>query len=211
MKRAVIFDFDGTIADSLPAFVQVFEDLTSRPERFTPSQVEELRDLSVLDLMKALHVSRWKAPLLLFRGRRMLRAHMTGITLHEGIAEVIKNLHADDIPLYVLSSNSTENVRNYLRHHKLIQYFMGVYGGASVFGKAPLILRLIQREKIDIAKSWYVGDEMRDVSAARAVGLHIASVSWGFNTHAALASKEPDVIVDTAKELQEAIESIWKK
>jgi phosphoglycolate phosphatase len=211
MKQAVIFDFDGTIADSLPAFVQVFEELTKRSERLTPDQIQELRDLSVPEFMSVLRVPKWKAPMLLFKGRRMLRAHMTGITLHEGMATVIKNLHADGIPLYVLSSNSTENVTRYLQHHKLSQYFNGVYGGASVFGKAPLILRLLRREKIAKTKSWYVGDEMRDVSAARAVGLHIASVTWGFNTHMALATKKPDVLVDTAPELQEAIEAIWKK
>lgn len=211
MKRAVIFDFDGTIAESLPAAIQVFEELTSRPERFTAEQIQGMRDLSVPELLATLRVSKWKIPLLLFRGRRMLRAHMKGIGVHNGVAAVIKQLHEDGIPLYVLSSNSTENVRNYLQHHHLIQYFTGVYGGASVFGKAPLILRLLQREKIAKTKSWYVGDETRDVSAARAVGLHIASVTWGYNTRAALATKKPDVLVDTAPELQEAIEAIWKK
>ncbi len=210
-KSAVIFDFDGTIADSLPAVIAVFEGLTKQPRHFTPQQVEALRDLSIPELMLELKVPKWKVPLLLLRGRRMIRQHLHGIVVHEGMANVIKTLHARGVPLHVLSSNSTENVRSYLRWHKLDSYFQGVYGGASLLGKAPRLLKLIDKERVDVANSWYVGDETRDVSAARSVGLHIISVDWGYNTRAALEVKGPDAVVSTAEALQAELERAWKK
>jgi phosphoglycolate phosphatase len=211
MKRAIIFDFDGTIADSLPAAIQVFEQLTKKPERFTAEQIAGFRDLSVPELLKALRIPKWKAPLLLIRGRKMLRDHLYGIDVHKGVADMLKQLYEQDIPLYVLSSNSTENVHSYLQRHKLAQYFSGIYGGASLLGKASLILKMLKKEHISLKGSWYVGDETRDVSAARAVGLHIVSVTWGYNTHMALETKHPDAIVDTAKQLQTVLERSWKK
>ena len=211
-KRAVIFDFDGTIADSLPAILAVFKDLTGQsPEQFTADEIELMRDLSVPDLMKRLGVPKWKMPYLLLRGRRLIGAHMHGIPVHPGMADTVKALHEHGIPLYVLSSNSTQNVQSYLRWHKLSDYFTGVYGGASLLGKAPRLLKLIEEGGLGVANSWYVGDETRDVSAAHAVGLHVASVSWGYNTRAALELKKPDAVVDTAAELLKELKRIWKK
>lgn len=210
-RGAVIFDFDGTIAESLPAVIQVFETLTKKPQKFTNQQIQEFRDLSVPELVKALKIPRWKAPLLLFRGRKLLRGHLKGIPLNPGMAEAIKALYAKGVPLYVLSSNSTENVHDYMEQHGLGQYFQAMYGNASLLGKAPRLLKLVDAEHLDVASTWYVGDEVRDVSAARSVGFKMAAVSWGYNTHAALATKEPDLLVDTPAELLKGIEASWKK
>ena len=169
--RGVIFDFDGTIADSWPAILEVAEQLMGRTEHYTEEEIAHYRDLPLPVVMKELKVSVWKVPILLFRGRRMLKAHMHGIPVHEGMDQELEWLHKKGVPLYVLSSNATENVRQYLAWHKLSHCFTGVYGGASVFAKAPMLLKLLDREGLDTAGSWYVGDETRDVSAARAGGL----------------------------------------
>jgi phosphoglycolate phosphatase-like HAD superfamily hydrolase len=210
-QQAVIFDFDGTIADSLRAVIDVFEDLTGRTERFTDAQIEAFRELSLPELVRELQVPKWKVPALLLRGRKMMHQHLHGIPVHRGMVEALERLHASDIPLFVLSSNSTENVESYLAWHKLSHLFTGVYGGASLLGKAPRLLKLIDEQRIDVTRSWYVGDETRDVSAARSVGLHSASVTWGYNTRAALERKRPDALVESANELVTKLESVWKK
>jgi phosphoglycolate phosphatase len=201
VKRAVIFDFDGTIADSLPAVVEVAESLTNRPEHFTKAEIENFRHLSLIELLVVLNISKWKVPSLLLRGRKMMREYLPDIPLHTGIDSVIRELHDKGDKLYILSSNSTENVQNYLDLHDLGKYFAGVYGGASLLGKAPRLNKLIANESVDVTQSWYVGDETRDVIAARAVGLKSMSVTWGYNSHQALQAKQPDAIADTTDEL----------
>jgi phosphoglycolate phosphatase-like HAD superfamily hydrolase len=210
-QSAVIFDFDGTIVDSMAAVVAVFEDLTGRHDEFSPEQIEGMRDLSLPELLKALHMPSWKVPMLMLRGRKMLGEHLQTVVVHKGVANALQKLHTDGIPMYVLSSNSTENVEMYLKRNKLDHYFKGAYGGASLLGKAPQLLKLIDRANIDVERSWYVGDETRDVSAARSVGLHVASVTWGYNTRAALEKKQPDALIDTAPALVKALERVWKK
>ncbi len=210
-KRAVIFDFDGTIADSWPTIMGVAEELMGRREHFSDEEIASLRDLSLSEVMKRLGIPKWKWPLLLFQGRRRLRAHLHDIPLHKGMADVLERLHKQGIPLYVLSSNSTENVQKYLRFHKLDRCFTAVYGGASVFGKAPRLLSLIQKEHVDHTTSWYVGDEVRDIHAAHTLRLKIVSVSWGLNTHGALVARRPEVVADSAAELLKVLETAWKK
>lgn len=198
----VIFDFDGTLVDSLPAVVKVFEELVGRKKRFTPEEIEKLRHLTLAQLAYELKIPRWKAPILLFRGRRMLRRHLRSIRLHEDIATIIKQLN-EQHRLYIVSSNSRQNIVKYLQWHELEDYFVEVYGGASMLGKAPKLNKLVHNEHLDPKETWYIGDEVRDVAAAKEVGVHAAAVTWGYNTQDALEGTSPEKIFATTKQLAE--------
>lgn len=199
--KAVIFDFDGTIVDSLAAVIQVVETITKRPTPFTEAEIAKLQHLDPLQIALSLGVQKWKIPWLLFRGRRMFRDHMQDVRIHEGMTELIQMLHANQVPMHVLSSNSTSNVEKYLSWHKLDTYFTSVYGGAGVLGKTRKLHRLFDEQKVEPAGSWYIGDETRDIIGAHGAGLRIISVSWGYNSRAALEHKNPEALVDSPTEI----------
>jgi phosphoglycolate phosphatase len=93
----------------------------------------------------------------------------------------------------------------------LDRYFVNIYGGAGLLGKARSLFKLFKREGVDPTTSWYIGDETRDIIGAHAAGLKIISVSWGYNSRQALLDKEPELLVDTPEELTKALKKIWKK
>lgn len=201
MKRAVIFDFDGTIVDSLSAVIKVFEDIAKHPRHLSPEEIAELQNKDLLQIALDLNIPKWKIPWLLVKGRRMFRQHMRSVKVHEGMPEVIQTLHKQGVVLFVLSSNSKSNVQKYLRWNNLDLYFKNVYGNAGLLGKARKLLILFKNEKISAEGNWYIGDETRDIIGAHAVGLKIISVSWGYNSRRALEDKGPDALVDTPADI----------
>lgn len=208
--KAVIFDFDGTIVDSLAAVIKVFEDISNRKTPFTKAEIERLQHKDPLQIALELNIPKWKIPWLIFRGRRMFRDHMRSVKVHEGVPGVIQALYDKKIPLYVLSSNSKSNVEKYLRWHHLESYFVKVYGGAGPFGKTRILRRLFKKEGVSRQGSWYVGDEVRDIAGAKGAGLKIVAVSWGFNSRQALLEKEPEELVDTPEQLLKVLTSKTK-
>lgn len=199
--RAVIFDFDGTIVDSLAAVIKVFEDVSRRPRRLTPDEIEALQNKDPLQVALDLEVPRWKIPWLFIKGRRMIRAHMRSIKVHEGMDEVIRSLHSDGVPLFVVSSNSKANVQKYLRWHDLDGMFTNIYGSAGWVGKTRKLHILFKNEGVNPGESWYIGDETRDIISGHAAGLKVLAVWWGYNSRSALENKKPDALVETPAEI----------
>jgi phosphoglycolate phosphatase len=66
--------------------------------------------------------------------------------------------------------------------------------GASLFGKAAKFRSVMRRARVDPARAIAIGDEVRDIEAARAVGIACGAVSWGYAAPDALAAPEPDVL-----------------
>lgn len=204
--RSVIFDFDGTIVDSLAAVIKVVETITKRKRPFSEGEIAELQHLDPLQIALKLGVKKWKIPWLLFKGRRMFRSHMRSVHVHEGITEVIAQLHAQNVQLYILSSNSKSNVQKYLQWHHLDGYFVNIYGNAGLLGKTRKLRTLFKNEHIESTGSWYIGDETRDIISSRAAGLRSIAVSWGYNSRAALANKKPDALVDTPSQILKVLQ-----
>jgi phosphoglycolate phosphatase len=207
LKPAVIFDFDGTIADTFKISIGIFEKMTKRDEVFSDEEIEHLRGLTGLHVLKELHIKPWLVPFMLIRGRSMMRRSLPSIAVFEGIKPLIAELYESGVPLYITSSNSTGNILEFLREQGMDQYFIRVYGNVSVFGKARVLRRVISGNKLDPARVTYIGDETRDVEAAKHVGIRCVSVTWGFNTAGLLKTHDPDAIANTPAELAALLRS----
>ena len=90
--------------------------------------------------------------------------------------------------------------------HQCQDYFDAIVGGVSLFKKAGELKKIKKQYSIDHNDIVYVGDETRDIIAAKKVGVRSVAVSWGYNSESALKDLQPDILVKTpeqlAKELQ---------
>lgn len=203
--KAVIFDFDGTIVDSLPGVIKVLEGFTRhRVSIHNEKDLAEYRQKSIIQLVRKMRVSQWKWPILALVGRRLFRHHLRSVTVHEGLPELIEKLHGH-VKLYVLSTNRVENIRKYLSWHGLEQYFTDIYGEASFFSKKRKMLQLLSREGLRPDDVWCIGDEVIDVKSAHAAGMKVVAVTWGYASRTGLIEHKPEAIVDTAEALSKIV------
>lgn len=180
MPKLMIFDFDGTLADSFGFFLSVQRTLAER-HGFRAVQADEVdaaRRLSTRALLKASGLRSWRVPLVAADFIGLMRA-APPVALFPGIAEVLKTLHAGGTRLAVVSSNSVENVQRALGP-ELSARFARIDGGAHLLGKQRALRGVLRGTGHAASHAVYVGDQVADWDAARAVGLPFAAVAWGY-------------------------------
>jgi phosphoglycolate phosphatase len=193
--RLVVFDFDGTLADSLSETIAVYND-----EADTAPDLPRLRAMRPWDVLRALHIPMWKVPLILAAVRRGMRDRIERVEPFAGVGAAVSGLRQAGARCAILSSNGRGNVERFLARHAMDE-FEWVQCGASAFGKASRLRSLLKSLKPLPAASCYVGDEVRDVVAAEEVGLRSVAVTWGYSSRSALEAARPDLLVDTPEQL----------
>lgn len=202
----ILFDFDGTICDDFKEAILILNKLSDEfgYRKVDANQLEEFREMGTRGILKNLHIPAYKLPFILTRARRELQEKIKEFRPIAGMPEVLSQLSAQKIILGIVTSNTEENVRTFLDRNKL-DYFRWFSTGSSIFGKSRLIKKLLKAEGIAPASTLYVGDETRDVEAARASKVKSAAVSWGFNSKEALALENPDFLIHEPKDLLDIV------
>jgi HAD superfamily hydrolase (TIGR01509 family) len=199
----ILFDFDGTIADSLLVLIKAFNRLA--PEFGCPqvslAQIPEIKNLSSREGLQKLAIPSWQMPFFLYRLRREVSRLALELQPIEGMPAVLIELHQRGHRLGIVTSNARSTVINFLDRQQLIQPFELIYAGQLLLGKARTLKRLVKRYQMDPKQVIYVGDETRDVEAARQAGLTMIAVSWGFNSATVLAKHQPDQLIDQPEQL----------
>lgn len=209
-QRAAVFDFDGTIADSLAEVVEVYNRIARDMGIPTVSAADgpRLRKMKPLEALRAYDIPVWKVPAITQAVRAGLRARIDAVQPFEGVHAAVQQLRAAGIRCFILSSNSSDNIRQFLARHGM-QEFELLSGGSSLFGKGPQLRKLIRHANLPDSEVFYVGDEVRDIVAAAEAGVRSVAVTWGYSDREALVAQRPDFLVDTPDELVRVLMQSW--
>lgn len=209
----IIFDFDGTIADTLDVVLKI---INRSAEEFgiTPLQPEDVKrfqNLSSREVVRQAEVPLFKLPFLLKRIKTELNREIHQLKLIPGMGEVLATLREQGHHLGIVTSNSHENVTTFLNIHNLASLFDFIHSGTTIFGKGRIIARILREKQLDPQEVVYVGDETRDIEAARKIAVKVVAVGWGFNSTQALAAENPDCLIHEPHELINVIDRLQQK
>ena len=196
--KSLVFDFDGTIADTLGETRRIFNRLA--PDygirEVAEHELDHLRHLSLKELLEHLHIPKRRVPALIARGTGMMRGNITQLQMIAGMSEVLIELRRHVRSFGVLTSNATANVDLFLRTHGLRDQFDFISSTSKLTGKAKHLKAILKTFSLRPGELLYIGDELRDVKASQKAGIPIAAVTWGFNSRESLAASKPDYLFD---------------
>ena len=191
--QAILWDFDGTVADSWSLTQSVISDLAPWFRLRVPKtsiEVEALRSMKSYEALQWLKLSVWKLPLFIRIAQRMARRRSWQLHSFEGLPEAWRALHEQGVKLGVVTSNSAGVVEDFLSRHRMP--FDLVRGGVGLFRKDRALTRVCAQNNWPHQDVLYVGDETRDLVSARRAGVRVAGVSWGFQLAEVLLKESPD-------------------
>ena len=206
-QKVIIFDFDGTIADTVDALVMIANRLAGEFGyiQITPEDLALLRNFTSREIIKYSGISMFKIPFLLKKVKGELKAKIPELQPIPGISEVLLALHSQGYRLGIITSNSQENVTAFLINNQLNHLFEFIYSGVTIFGKTTIINNVLKQKQLKTEAVIYVGDETRDIEASKKANIKVIAVTWGFNSPEALAKQNPYILINHPPELLEVI------
>jgi phosphoglycolate phosphatase len=201
-----IFDFDGTLADTFDDLIAVFnKNIRGDDNPLTAEEIEKFRGMGARRALRQAGIRWWQLPKLLIMGMAELKTMQRSDNTFKNIPETIKALHARGDKLFIVTvmTNTESGVHNFLKRHGIDEFFTDIDTTAGIFKKSKHIRKLIKKYGLKRRETVYVGDETRDIQAARMSLIKIVSVTWGFNNKKILKKRWPNFIINKPKELLE--------
>lgn len=211
--KSIIFDFDGTLADTTAGIVSAFQGTFTEMGLPVPSieKIQSTIGLALKDGFKAAMdtLSDEQADLAVTTYRRIFYASgIQAITAYPGIVEALSKLKELGYDLVIATSRGHRSLGLICDNLGITDFFSGEYCSDDVVNHkpAPDLVNLILKDKgLQQSDVLVVGDAHYDMLMGKAAGCKVCGVTWGNQSREQLQSVAPDYIIDNINELFEII------
>lgn len=127
---------------------------------------------------------------------------------YPGIPDLLSRLSTAGVVMGVVSNKPVDFTRRIIDGLDMSRFFLVVLGGDSLPERKPHpapLLHVLDEVDVSAADALMVGDMTLDVEAARAAGMAVATVAWGFMAKQNLLEPSPDLIAESPAILGEWI------
>ncbi|MFC9539654.1 HAD-IA family hydrolase [Lysinibacillus sp. NPDC056959] len=200
--KYIIFDFDGTLADSTAVLASAWNTIAQKYKfkGIELKEIESLKKLSIAERSKLFDFPMYKLPMILPQFYRLYRQSLNDVHLYNGMKEVLMEIDKRGYKILIISSNSQENILEFLKMNG-IHCVSDVLCSNRIFGKDKVIKKFLKDTSITPSEVLYIGDEQRDIAACKKAGVPIIWVGWGYDSFEVVQQEEPDYKVATPQEI----------
>lgn len=203
--KAVLFDLDGTLANTLPLCIQAFRSAIEPVigNKLSDEEIIATFGPSEEGTIMALAPFRYEECLAAYL-HHYERSHSSYPDLFEGIRALLNELWATGMRLGLVTGKGAHSTQLSLQQFGLLDTFEVIETG-SPHGprKAEALRDIIAKWNMEAEHAVYVGDAPSDIMAARAVGMPVVAAAWARTAdEQALAALTPDYLAVTVSELR---------
>jgi pyrophosphatase PpaX len=206
-RRAVLFDLDGTLIDSIGLIIAAFKHAFDAFEGDRPSEAEIISGIGTPLVKQLARYARSDDELTMLRDRYrayQVLNHDTMVRAFPGAVELVGDLRERGVAVGVVTSKGDEFAKRGLAlsgFGDLIEQVVGIDSTVNHKPHPEPVLVALQRLAVDAAHATFVGDSPHDVAAGNAAGVRTIGVTWGPFSRDTLAAAQPTLICDTMEEL----------
>lgn len=194
----LIFDFDGTICDSIKTSVDVVNKIFSKLG-YKKTNFKEVRKIGLKGIVVTRKISPLKINKIISYYRLGIKNNYDSMVPFKDIKSTLSKLSKNNV-LGILTTNKIGVVNKFLDKNRL-NFFKFVNSEEDVFRKDNGLKKIIKKYNLVRSQTYYIGDETRDIEAAKKQKINSIAVTWGAESKVSLEKSKPDKIITKPKDL----------
>ncbi len=207
-KKLIIFDFDGTIADTAEIFIQVNNDhYKEYGTKFVSQEdVAALKKMSDRQALAFLDINTIEFFLIARRFLKEIHAFMHTAPIYNGMKDLLAHFHSQGKMTAIVSRNSVKNIQVFFKANN-IDHISQIYAETFLNRKPKIIKKILKHHKLSSEQAVFIGDRLSDMHAAQKVGMDFIFVTWGYGDASKVSQNELKYIANTPQDLKKLLES----
>ena len=214
MKKAVIFDLDGTLANTLTSLAyctnRALEDfgLQAIPQECYKKFVGNGARMQITRALRYAGAKEQPSPVRDDDGFAAVPCLLDEVKPYPGIPELLDTLKEKNIKIAVFSNKPHANTVDVVETLFGKGFFDAVQGQKTNVPKKPApdgVYAIMERLDVSPEETIYVGDSWVDIETGRAAGNFAVGVLWGFRDEEELRAHHADAVITAPGELLELL------
>jgi phosphoglycolate phosphatase len=198
--KYIVFDFDGTLADSIAVQNKILNELASKHhlDNIRPEDFKNRDNLTVRKKVQMLTLvvkiqSEFKS---------LYNQNISDVKPFDDVLSLLSLLNEQGYGVAIISSNAKENIEKFLKLNS-IDFKISILSAKGLFGKHKAFTKFVKQHQCSVKDILYIGDEIRDVKACKKSGVDIVFAKWGMDADKDITSYNIKFIASSPLELQQ--------